>query len=153
MPPHPLTIFNIQKYCQNEPEFNGVYSRDSLPNKIKDGAYVINLDEYSDNGTHWISLYVKNNDITYFDSFGVEHIPKEIKKIIERPLSSALLNKNVISNIFRIQAYDSILCGYFCIGFINFMFKDKSLTDYTNIFSPNNFKKNDDIILSYFKDE
>ena len=95
-------------------------------------------------------MYVKNNDITYFDSFGVEHIPKEIKKIIERPLSSALLNKNVISNIFRIQAYDSILCGYFCIGFINFMFKGKSLTDYTNIFLPNNFKMNDDIILNYF---
>ena len=145
MPPHPLTIFDIQKYYQNEPEFNGDYSKDSLPNKIKDGAYVINLDEYSDIGTHWISLYVKNNDITYFDSFGVEHIPKEIKKFID--------SKNVISNIFRIQAYDSILCGYFCIGFINFTFKGKSLTDYTNIFSPNNFKKNDDIILSYFKDE
>ena len=145
MPPHPLTNFEIQKYYQNEPKFNGVFSRDNLPNKIKDGAYVINLDEYSDIGTHWIALYVKNNDITYFDSFGVEHIPKEIKKFID--------SKNVISNIFRIQAYDSILCGYFCIGFINFMFTGKSLTDYTNIFSPNNFKKNDDIILNYFKDE
>ena len=82
------------------------------------------------------------SDITYFDSFGVEHIPKEIKKFIG--------SKNIIANIFRIQAYDSILCGYFCIGFINFMFKGKSLTDYTNIFSPNNFKKNDDVILNYF---
>ena len=90
-------------------------------------------------------MYVKNNRIIYFDSFGVEHIPKEIKRFIG--------SKNVISNIFRIQAYDTILCGYFCIGFINFMFKGKSLTDYTNIFSPNNFKKNDDMILSYFKDE
>ena len=89
-------------------------------------------------------MYVKNNGTTY-DSFGVEHIPKEIKKFID--------SKNVISNICRIQAYDSILCGYFCTGFINFMFKDKSLTDYKNIFSPNNFKKNDDINLSYFKDE
>ena len=71
-------------------------------------------------------MYVKNNDITYFDSFRVEHIPKEIKKFIG--------NKNIIANIFRIQAYDSILCGYFCIGFINFMFKGKILTDYTNIF-------------------
>ena len=145
MPPHPLTNFEIQKYYQNEPKFNGVFSRDNFPNKMKDGAYIINLDEYSGIGTHWISLYVKNYDITYFDSFGVEHIPKEIKKFID--------SKNVISNIFRIQAYDSILCGYFCTGFINFMFKDKSLTDYKNIFSPNNFKKNDDIILSYFKDE
>ena len=98
-------------------------------------------------------MYVKNNDITYFDSFGVEHIPKEINKFIGRPSSSASLSKNVISNIFRIQAYDSILCGYFCIVFINFMFKGKSLTDYTNVFSPNNFKKNDDIIFSSFKNE
>ena len=82
------------------------------------------------------------SDITYFDSFGVEHIPKEIKKFIG--------SKNIIANIFRIQAYDSILCGYFCIGFISFMFKGKSLTDYANIFSPNNFKKNDDIILNHF---
>ena len=68
-----------------------------MPNKIKDGAYIINLDEYSDIGTHWISLYVKNNDIAYFDSFRVEHIPKEIKKFID--------SKNLISNIFRIEAY------------------------------------------------
>ena len=142
MPPHPLPNFEIQSYYQNEPKFNGVFSRDNLLNKIKDGAYVINLEDYSDIGIHWIALYVKNNDITYFDSFGVEHIPKEIKKFID--------NKNIIANIFRIQAYDSIMCGYFCIWFINFMFKGKSLTAYTNIFSPNSFKRNDDIILNYF---
>ena len=153
MPPHPLTNFEIQKYYENESRFNGVYSRDNLPNKIKDGAYVINLDEYSDIGTHWIALYVKNNVVTYFDSFGVEHIPKEIKTFINRPSSSASQNRNIKTNIFRIQAYDSIMCGYFCIGFINFMFKGKTLPEYTNPFSPNNFKKNDDIILSYFKDE
>ena len=66
----------------------------------------MNLDEYCDIGTHWIALHVKNNDITYFDSFGVEHIPKEIKKFI----SSTSLNKSIITNIFRIQAYDSIMC-------------------------------------------
>ena len=93
MSPHPLTNFEIQKYYQNEPRFNGVYSRDNLP-KIKDGAYVINLDEYSDIGTHWVALYVQNN-VTYFDSFGVEHIPKEIKAFINRPLSSASQNKNI----------------------------------------------------------
>ena len=71
MPPHPLTNFKIQKYYPNESRFNGVYSRDNLP-KIKDGAYVINLDEYSDIGTHWVALYVHNNDVTYFDSFGVD---------------------------------------------------------------------------------
>ena len=77
MLPHPLTNFEIQKYYQNEPRFNGVYSRDNLP-KIKDGAFVINLDEYSDIGTHWVALYINNNDVTYFDSFEVEHIPIEI---------------------------------------------------------------------------
>ena len=142
MPPHPLTNSEIQKYYHNELKFNGVYSRDNLPNKIKDGAYIINLDEYSDIGTHWIALYVKNNDITYFDSFGVEHIPKEIKAFIK--------NRNIKTNIFRIQAYDSIMCGYFCIGFINFMLSGKKLTEHTNLFSPNNLKKNDNIILNYF---
>ena len=84
-----------------------------------------------------------NNSVTYFDSFGIEHIPKEIKAFIN--------NKNIITNIFRIQAYDSI-CGYFYIGFVDFMLSGKTLTEYTNLFSPNNFKKNDDIILNLFMD-
>ena len=129
-------------YYQNKPRFNGVYSRDNLSDKIKDGAYVINLDEHSDIGTHWIALYVNTKTVTYFGSFGVGHIPKEIKKIIN--------NKNIIANIFRIQAYDSIMCRYFCIGFIDFMFKGNSLTDFTNLFPPSNFTKRDDIILNYF---
>ena len=141
MSPHPLTNFKIKKYYQNEPRFNGVYSRDNLP-KIEDGTYVINLDEYSDIGTHWVALYVQNNNVTYFDSFGVEHIPKEIKAFIN--------NKNITTNIFRIQAYDSIICGYLCIGFIDFMLAGQTLTESTNLFSPNNFKKNDNIILHYF---
>ena len=87
-------------------------------------------------------MYVQNNNATYFDSFGVEHIPKEIKTFIS--------NKNIKTNIFRIQKYDSIMCGYFCIGFIDFMLAGKTLTDFTNLFSPNNFKRNDDIILNYF---
>ena len=78
----PLAKFEIQAYYQNVPRFNGVYSRDNLADKIRDGAYVINIDEYSDIGTHWIALYVNNKTVTYFDSFGVEHIPKEIKKLI-----------------------------------------------------------------------
>ena len=149
MSPHPLTNFEIQKYYQNGPRFNGVYSKDNLT-KIKDGAYIINLDEYSDIETHWLALYVHNGDVTYFDSLGVEHIPKEIKAFINCPLSSASQNKNIKTNIFRIQAYDSIMCGYFCIGFIDFMLAGKTLTEYTNLFSPNSFKKNDDIILNYF---
>ena len=141
IPPHLLTNFEIQAYYQNEPRFNGVFSKDNLPNIIKNGAYVINLDEYYDIGTHWVALYVNNKTVTYFDSFGVEHISKEIIKFID--------NKNIITNIFRIQAYDSIMCGYFCIGFM-FLFNGNSLTDFTNIFSPNDFKKNDDIFLNYF---
>ena len=137
MPPHPLTNFEIQKYYQNEPRFNGVYSRD------KDEAYVINLDEYSDIGTHWVALYVQNNNVTYFDSFGVEHISKEIRAFIDRFLSIA-------TNIFRIQAYGSIMYGYFCIGFIDFMLAGKTLTEFTNLSSPSNFKKTDNIILNYF---
>ena len=95
MPPHPLTNFEIQKYYQNELKFNGVYSRDNLNNKIKDRAYVINLNEYYDVGTHWVALYVNNNDVIYFDSFDVEHIPKEIKTFINRP-------SHIKTNIFRI---------------------------------------------------
>ena len=142
IPPHPLTNFKTQAHYQNEPRFIGVFSKYNLPNKIKNGAYVINLDEYHDVGTHWIALYVNNNTVTYFDSFGVEHISKEIMKFID--------NKSIITNIFRIQAYDSVMCGYFCIGFIDFVFNGNSLTDFTNLFSPNDFRKNDDIILNYF---
>ena len=142
--PHPLTNFEIQEYYQNEPRFNGVFSRDNLPNNnIKNGAYVINLDEYHDIGTHWVALYVNNKTIIYFDSFGAEHIPKEFIKFIG--------NKKIITNIYRIQAYDSIMCGYFCIGFINFMFNGNNLTDYTSLFSPNDFKKNDHIIHKYLR--
>ena len=82
-------------------------------------------------GTHWIALYILDNDAIYFDSFGVEHIPKEMKYFIN--------NKNITKNIFRLQTYYSIMCGYFCIGFIGYMLKGKSLTDFTSIFSPNNF--------------
>ena len=142
MPPHPLTNFEIQKYYENEPKFTGVYSRNDL-SKIKDGAFILNLDEYESIGTHWIPLYVNDNNVTYFDSSGIEHIPKEIKKFIG--------NKNVVINIYRMQAYDSIICGYFCIGFIDFMLKRKSLLQYTNLFSPNDYEKNDKVILKYFQ--
>ena len=98
---------------------------------------------------------MNNNNVTYFDFFGVAHIPKEIKPFINRRSlnSSASQNKNIKTNIFRVQAYNSIMCGYFCIGFIDFMLAGKKLTDYTNLFSPHDFKKNDNIILSYFKNE
>ena len=136
MPFHPLTNIEISEYYKNKPRFNAVYSRNNLPNKIKKGAYVINLDEYENTDTHWVPLFVKPKYTVYFDSFGIEHIPNDIK-----------------SNIFRIQAYDSIMCGYFCIEFINYMLKDNTLLDYTNLFSPNDFKKNDQVIKRIFKNE
>ena len=92
MPAQPLTNFEIQEYFSDKPRFNGVYSRDNLPKTIKNGAYVINLDEYANVGPHWIALYVKDNEIIYFDSFGVGYIPKEVKKFTE--------NKNIKTNIY-----------------------------------------------------
>ena len=144
LPFHPLTNNEISEYYKNETRFNGVYSRNNLPNKIKKGAYVINLDEYKNTGTHWVYLFVKTKYTVYFDSFGVEHIPKEINKFIRNEIKS---------NIFSMQAYDSIMCGYFCIEFINYMLKGKTLLDYTNLFSPNDFKKNDQVIKRIFKNE
>ena len=144
MPPHPLTNFEIQKFYKNEPRFNSIFSRNNLPKKIRDGAYVINFDEYALLGTHWIALFCNRNEI-----------PEEIKEFIDRRFlnSSASQNKNMKANIFRVQANNSVMCRYFCIGFINFMLGGKKLTDYTNLFFTHNFKKNNDIILSSFKNE
>ena len=120
MRPHRLTNFEIQKYYKNEPRYNGVFSRNNLPKK-KDGAYIINLDQYANVSTHWIASFCNKNEIK--------------------------------TNIFCIQENNSIMCGYFCIGFIDLMLAGKKLTDYTSLFSPYDFKKNDSIILSYFKNE
>ena len=128
MLPHPLTNFEIQKYYQNKRRFNGVYLRNNLP-KIKDWTWVINLDEYESIETHWISLYVKggngeaSNNVVYFNSFRVKHIPKEIKKLIG--------NRNFTTNVFRLQTYNSLMSGYICTGF---MLNGKSLIEYTNLF-------------------
>ena len=134
---HALTNYEIPWYYHNWPGFNGVYSPVNILDKISDGVYVINLDEYADIGTHWITLYSNVNTITYFDRFGVEQIPKGIKRLIE--------GSTVTTNICRIKAYDSVMCGYFCIRFIDFM--GKILTDFTNLSSPNNFEDNDKTIL------
>ena len=83
------------------------------------------------------------NNIVYFDSFGVEHISKEITKFIR--------NKNITTNIYRIQAYDSIMCVYFCTGLTHFMLKGKILLENTNLCFPNDYEKNDKIILKYFQ--
>ena len=140
MSPHSLTNFEIQKYYQNEPRFDGVYSRNNLPKKIKYGAYIINLDEYADVSTHWIALFCSGSKIVYFDSFGDEHVPKEIKEFIK--------NKNTTANILRVKPNNSIICLYFCIGLIDFMLAGERLTYFTSLFSPHDFENNGDIILS-----
>ena len=133
MPPHPITNFEILKHYQNEPRFNGVYSKSNLPEKINNGAYEINLDEYAGTGTHWIALFCNRSEIVYFDSFGVEHVPEEIKEFIG--------NKNIKANIFRVQANNLIMCEYFCIAFIDFMIAGKKLTHFASMFSPRDFNK------------
>ena len=98
--------------------FNGVFSRDNLPKKRKDGACVINFDKYVDAGGHWIALFCKKSEIVYYDTFGVEHVPEEIKEFVG--------NKNIIANIFQVQKNNSVMCGYLCIGFIGFMVAGKN---------------------------
>ena len=137
----PLTNLKIKKYYENEPIFNDVYSRNNL-SKIKDTKYMINLEEYESIGTRWIALYVNDNNVPYFDGFGVENILKEIRRFIG--------NTNVGTNIYRVQAYDWIICGCFCIGFIDFMLKGKKLLHYTNLFCPIDYEKNYKIILKIF---
>ena len=119
IPPHPLANFEKQNYYENEPIFNGVYSRDNFSMKIKSGAYMIYLDEYAVVGTHWIALYVSNNEITYLDSFDFEPVPQKIMHFIGQ--------KNLKAKIFRMQADNSITCGYFCTKIIEFMLAGESL--------------------------
>ena len=145
MPPHLLTNYEIQKYYQNEKSLMVFFFRKSMTEKIKDGDYIINPDECAEVGIDWIALFCSRNEIVFFDSFGVEHVPEEIKEFN--------WNKNMKANIFRIQANDSVMCGCFCIGFIDFMLAGKKLTDFRNLLSPYDFEKNYDIVLSYFKDE
>ena len=114
MLPHPLTNFETQNFYQHESQFNGVYSRNNLP-KVKNG---INLHKFKSIKTHWIASYVNGNSAIYFDSLWVEHIPRKNKKVIR--------DKNIITNIYRIQVYGSTMFGYFCVGFIEFILKGKS---------------------------
>ena len=129
-------------YFKDVKGFNGVFSRNNLP-KLKNGAYAINLDHSEHTGIHWVVIYVKKDEVIYFDSFGVEYIPKEIMKRTG--------NKNIKTSIFRIQDNNSIMCGCFCILFIKYMLNNKTLTDFTNLFIPWDFKKNDLVIKKYFQ--
>ena len=143
MPSHPLMNLEIQKYYQNEPKLNGIYSRNNLP-KIKDGVHVIILDEFKSIATHWIELYAICNNIIYFDRFAIEHIPQKIKNIRG--------HESIITNIYRIQVYDSKICGWFLfIRFIDFILKGKIQLYCTNLFCRNDYEKIDKVILKCFQ--
>ena len=119
MPPHPLTNFEIRKYCENKPRLIGAFSRDNMPKKIKYRDYVINPDEYKDVSAHLIVCFCNRSETVYFDSFGVENIGEEIREFIG--------NKNIKANIFRVQSNNSVMCWYFCIGFIDFILPNKNI--------------------------
>ena len=150
IPPRPLTKFEIHEYYKNEPRFNGVFSRNNLPKKIKDGACIVNLHEYAAIVTHWILYFVTEMKLFILIFLVLTIFLKKLKDLLI--VLCPLLCK-IKANIFRVQENDSIMCGYFCIGCIDFMAAGKKLTHYTNSFSPYDLRKNDQIVLSYFKYE
>ena len=106
---------------------------------------MINLDDKKCKGTHWISLFIDRNTVVYFAYFRIEHIPQEV--------FSKIRDKSITRNIFRIQDNEAITCGFYCITFIEYILTGRNLLEYTNLFSPNDYKKNDKIIYNYFKDK
>ena len=138
------SILSIINHFNYEPRFKGVFSRNNLPG-IKDGAYVINLNDNNSKGTHWVSLFIDKNTAVYFDSFETEHIPQRVLTKIK--------DKSIIHNIFRIQDNKPIMSGFYCIALIEYMLSEKTLLAYTNLLSPNDYKRNDKIIYKYFKDK
>ena len=139
-----MNKIEVTNYFNFELRFNGTFSRNNLP-RIKDGANVINFDTKKRKVTHWVSLFIDLNLAVYFDSFGIAYIPlKVLNKIKE---------KSVTHNIFRIQDNESIMSEFYCISFIEYMLTGKTLLDYTNLLSPNGYKKNDKVIYKYFKEK
>ena len=141
---HPINNIEITNYFNDESRFDNVFSRNNLP-RIEDGAYVIILDVKNSKGTHWVSLFIDKNTAGYFEAFGIEYIPQEVLNKIR--------DKSITHNIFRIQDNESIMCGFYCIAFIEYMLAGKTLLDYTNLFYTNDYKKNGKIIYNYFKDK
>ena len=134
---HPLRNVEITKYFSYEPRFNSAFSKDNLP-RIKDGKYVINLFDKQSKGTHWLSLFFDRHTAVYFDSFKIEYISQEVL--------SKIKDKFITHKIFRIQDDDFIICGFYCIVFIEYMLAEQTLLEYTSFFSPNIYKKNDKIM-------
>ena len=138
---HPLSNFEIRIYYENESKFNSFYSRNDLP-EIKDGEFVINLDEYKSIETLQIVLHVNGDNVIFFESFGDEYIPIVIKNFTD--------SKMIKLNIYRTKSYNSIICECFCIGLIDFMLNKERLVGFTNLFSQNKFQKNCETALEYF---
>ena len=120
VPLQPLSNIKITKHFSHKPRFNGIFSRNNL-SRIKDGPYVINLDDKNSKATHWVSLFINRNTVVYFDSFGIEYIPQEVLNKIR--------DKSITHNIFSIQNNDSIICRFYCIDFIAYMLAGKTLLD------------------------
>ena len=144
VPRHPSNNIEITNYFNNDPKFNGVFLRKNL-HRIKDEAYVINLDHKNSKGTHWVSLFIDRNTALYFDSFGIKYIPLNVLNKIK--------DKSITHNIFRLQNNECIINEFCCTGLIGYMIPGKTLLDYTNLFSPNDYKKSDEVIFNYFKDK
>ena len=113
--------------------------------RIKDGTYLINIDETNSKGTHWVSLFIDKNLAVYSDSFEIEYIPQKILNKIK--------DKSITHNIFRIRDNESVMCGFYYIAFMEYRFAGKTLLEYTDLFSVSDYKKNHKIIYKYFKDK
>ena len=113
--------------------------------RIKDGTYLINIDETNSKGTHWVSLFIDKNLAVYSDSFEIEYIPQKILNKIK--------DKSITHNIFRIRDNESVMCGFYYIAFMEYRFAGKTLLEYTDLFSVSDYKKNYKIIYKYFKDK
>ena len=131
---HPLNNTEITNYFKYEARFIGVFSRNNL-SRVKDGAYIINLHDKNSKGTCWFSLFIDKNLAVCFDSFETEYIPQEVLNKIR--------DGSIGYNIFRIPDNESIICVFLCNSFIEYMLVGKTLSDYTNYFSPNDYEKND----------
>ena len=137
-----MSTIEISNNFHWNPRFNGVFSRNNLF-WIRDEAFAINLEDKQSKETYWVSSVIDRNSTVYLDSFGVEYFPQEVLNKIR--------DKSITHNIFRIESDGSIMCGFYCIGFIEYILAEKTLLDYANLFSPNDYEKNGKSIRKFFK--